>query len=116
MNIDAECELTGIERAYLAAWINEESFKIAQKLMEDQVKRFNIDLVNATKSEDIIAKHNIAKAAAQFYQGFINRLNQEILFYHQAPKATDKPIDITQNLDMDNIAEEMANVPNLLQD
>lgn len=114
MSIDADVELTGIERAHLAAWIGEESFRIVQRIMEDQVKTFNLDLVNATKTEDILAKHNIAKASAVFYQRFINRLNEEITLYRASPRPNDKPLDITSNLDLDNIAEAMSAEPNLL--
>jgi hypothetical protein len=116
MTIDADNELTGIERAQLATWLTDASFGIVQRLMEDQVKRFNLDLVNAVKTEDIIQKHNLAKAAAQFYQGFINRINQEVLVYRQTPKSTDKPVDMTAELlDLGEIAEAMANEPNLME-
>jgi hypothetical protein len=116
MNIDADNELTGIERAHLAQWLTEDSFKIVQKLMEDQIKKFNLDLVNASKTEDIIVKHNLAKSAAQFYQMLIERISQEVLIYTQAPKSTDKPKDVTESiLDLDDIAAAMSEVPNLLE-
>jgi hypothetical protein len=116
MNIEADNELTGIERAHLAQWLTEDSFKIVQKLMEDEVKKFSLNLLNASNTEDIIARHNLAKAAAQFYQGFINRISQEVLVYTQSPRSTDKPVDVTAPLlDLDDIAEAMADEPNLME-
>lgn len=123
MSIEADYELDGIERAHLASWITEASFQIAKKLMEDEVKKFNLSLINASDPNDIVQKHNLAKAAAQFYQGFINRLNQEVLMYRSAPKPSDPPLDPTANLELDselNVNLEdletiTSNAPNLLE-
>ena len=116
MGIEADNELTGIERAHLATWTTEESFLIVQRLMEDEIKKFNLNLINSSKQEDIIANHHLAKAAAAFYQGLINRINQEIFVYRNTPKKGDKPVDVTETvLNLDDIAEAMAHEPNLLE-
>jgi hypothetical protein len=119
--MDEPIELNGIERAHLSAWSGEESFKIVQRLMISLVKEFDLDLINASKNEDIIAKHHIAKAAAMYYQRFVDRLNSEIYVYQNSPKKGDKPVDITANLELDNavdlesLEEVTSNAPNLLE-
>ena len=116
MSIDANHELSGIERAHLSVLVTTDGFKIMQKLMEDEVKKFNLLLINASNTDDIIAKHNLAKAAAQFYQGVIDRVNQEVLVYHKAPKSTDKPLDMTSGLlDLGDMADTLADVPNIME-
>jgi hypothetical protein len=116
MGIEANNELTGIERAHLATWLTEDSFPIVQKLMEDEIKKFNLNLINSSKEADIIHNHHLAKAAAAFYQGLINRINQEIFIYRNSTKKGDKPVDATEAvLNLDDIAEVMAHEPNLLE-
>jgi hypothetical protein len=116
MNIEAYTELTGIERAHLAVWLTEASFKIVKKLLEDEVKRFNISLINASNPEEVVVRHGYAKVAAQIYQGLINRINEEVMIYTKAPRASDKPIDATESLlDLDAFAEATADLPNLME-
>jgi hypothetical protein len=116
MGIEADNELTGIERAHLANWLTEDSFPIVQKLMEDEIKKFNLNLINSRKDEDVIHNHKLAAAAAAFYQGLIKRINQEIFVYRNTPKKGDKPVDATESiLNLDDIADAMANQPNLME-
>ena len=116
MNIEADIELTGIERAHLAVWLTDPSFKIVQKLLEDEVKKFNISLINAVDPEQVVIRHSYAKVAAQIYLGLINRIQTEVELYTKAPKPSDKPIDPTEeSLDLGDIAEAMFDVPNLME-
>jgi hypothetical protein len=116
MNIDADIELTGIERAHLSVWLSDPSYKIVQRLLEDEVKRFNINLINATSPEEVVVCHSYAKVASQIYIGLINRINEEVMLYTKAPKPTDKPIDVTESLlDLDAFAEATADLPNLME-
>jgi hypothetical protein len=116
MGIEADYELDDQARAHLAVLVGMDGFKILQHLMEDEVKKFNLKLINASKPEEVIHAHNLAKAASQFYQGVINRLNNEIDFYQHAPKVTDKPVDSTsQVLDLDDAVDLISNLPNLLE-
>jgi len=49
----------------------------------------------------------MAKAAAQFYQGIVNRINEEQTAYFHTPKPGDKPNDITENIiDLGDIPKE----------
>jgi hypothetical protein len=116
MNIEPGVELTGIERAHLSVWLSDPSFKIVQKLLEDEVKKFNISLINATTPEEVVVRHSYAKVAAQIYLGLINRIQTEVEFYTKSPKPSDKPVDPTEeSLDLGDLAEAMADVPNLME-
>ena len=98
-----ELELTHIEQAQLSAFIHTDGFRILDSIMKDEVLKFNTALLNAKKSEDVLQAHNLAKAAASFYQGVLNRINSEVYAYANTPKITDKPVDITEGLEIDNL-------------
>lgn len=90
------------EQAQLAAFVNTDGFKILCGIMKDEVLKFNAALLSAKKPEDVIISHNLASAAAKFYEGFLNRIDSEIYMYTGTPKKGDAPIDITAGiLDMD---------------
>jgi len=68
------------ERAILVSHCKTEGFDAFQRLMEQEIRRLNLKLMN-TPAEDqkaILANHAVAKGAAQFYVGFMQRL-QELL-------------------------------------
>ena len=101
------------KRAQLSAMAATEGFKIfIEDIMEPEAKKFITALVNvpAGNDEAVLAAHKLAKAAAQYYQGCIDRLNAEVELYRQSPKATDKPQDVTDgNLDFgESITDEQA--------
>ena len=77
--LDIEIKLAPTERALLAAQVTQEGFDILQRLMEDQVRKFNLKLINteASQREDVLANHALAKAVAQFYVGLIKRIEEE---------------------------------------
>lgn len=117
MSIEADNELTGIDRAHLAVWLTEPSFKIVQRILEDEVKKFNINLINAETPAEVVVRHGYAKVSAQIYQGLIDRINEEVMIYTKAVRTTDKPVDATEeSLDLGDIASVMEDVPNLLED
>jgi len=64
----------------LASWIKEEGFGLYQMLMEEEIRLLNVKLLNteAHKTDEVIANHAIAKAAAQFYVGVMQRLEEEL--------------------------------------
>lgn len=78
--LDIEIELTDNERGILASSVKQQGFDIMQKLLEDQVRRFNLKLINTnpSKTEEVLAAHYLAKAVAQFYMGFIEKLQHEL--------------------------------------
>lgn len=95
------------ERASLAQMAAMPGYKILHRLLRSQVDMFVISLVNvsAADPDDVLAAHQMAKAAAQFYDGITNVVNEEILAYTGAPRPGDKPIDSTEGI-LDLIALE----------
>lgn len=82
--LDMSFELTERQMGVIASAIKQEWFDIIQKLMENEVKMLNIKLINTEGANpaEILANHATAKGAAQFYVGFIQRL-QTILQLEQ---------------------------------
>lgn len=89
-------ELTNVERAQLASYINTEGFKIMCSIMRDEVLRFNSELLAVEDPKEVLIKHNLASAAAKFYESMLNRVNNEVYTYTGTPKQGDKPIDVTE--------------------
>lgn len=79
MPVDPEYELTAEERAALVAY-GVTAFNVIKKIMEAEVAKFNVTLLNCkpTEHNEILAAHTMAKAAAQFCVQVINRVNTEI--------------------------------------
>jgi hypothetical protein len=77
--LDIELELTEDERAILAASVKQRGFEILQRVMEDQVRKFNFKLLdtNPAKQEDVLAAHFIAKGVAQFYTQLMEKIENE---------------------------------------
>jgi hypothetical protein len=76
-------QLDNGQRAILAAYVHTEGFEILKQLWEDEVRKYNTRLLNTSPADEphVIANHYCAKVAAQMYQGWIDRLNQEIEFH-----------------------------------
>ena len=89
-------ELTLAEKATLTAYSGTEGFKILMRIMEEEVLKFNTALLNAKKPEDVLQAHNLAKAAAMFHQGVINRINAAGYEYKNTPRDGDAPVDMTE--------------------
>lgn len=104
MNLDYF--LTTKEQADLAAIISTPGFKVLKDIAESECKKFINVLVNTDASDDakVLANHKKAQVAAQLFSGFIERINEEISQYTNAPRPSDKPVDITKGLlDIDDI-------------
>lgn len=78
--LDLNFTPTEREIAILASAVKQEWFNLVQKFMEQEVKLLNIKLINTATANpnEILANHAIAKGAAMFYAGFIQRI-QELL-------------------------------------
>lgn len=78
--LDIELELTPRQHATLASYVKTEGFDILQLLMEDQVRKFNLKLINTPveKREDVIANHALAKGVTQWYAGLMKKLGQTL--------------------------------------
>lgn len=110
-----ELELDNKERAHLNVLVGMDGFPVLQKIFENELEKFHIKLLNTDPADEhsVLAAHRMEKAAAQYYQGCMKQLQMEIEAYRQLPKATDKPIDMTEGL-FDDVADAVADLPNLL--
>jgi hypothetical protein len=88
------------ERAVLAATAATPGFVIMHRIFRSEVDKFLIALINAdpANSKEVVSRQLLAKAAAQFYQAVTTRINEEVMLYTHAPRADDKPIDITEQV------------------
>ena len=76
--LDMTFTLDERQTAIMASAVKQEWFDIIQKMMEQEVKLLNIQLINtgSDNPNQILANHAIAKGAGMFYIGFIQRLRQ----------------------------------------
>ena len=83
-DIDIEMVLSEKEQGVLASIARSEAFDILQRLLEDQVRRFNTALMNTNVADtsSILGNFYRAKGVTQFYVGFVTRL-REILQIEQ---------------------------------
>lgn len=105
-------DFDGIKRARLASFIVTDDFKLIQEICEDELKKFELKFINTKVQDDkeVLANHALWKAAAQFYQGIINRINSEVELYRLSPKVNDKPEDTTEGvLDLGELTKELPN-------
>src|SRR5271156_2237513 len=97
--LDIELNLTDDGRGVLAASVKQRGFEIMQKIMEDQVRKFNFKLLdcNPAKQEEVLAAHFIAKGVAQFYTALMEKIENEcqiVAYTNRKPEvenATDVP-------------------------
>lgn len=112
--IEPEIELGHGERAQLTALTTMEGYKILHRIMRSETDKFIVAAINSNvgESDDVLAKKlRHAKAAAAFYTAVTNRVNEEVMQYTQAPKANDKPLDVTaQIFDLGESNEQIGGV------
>lgn len=103
-----EVELSNEDRSQLAHTMATQGFAIINRIMRSEVDKFVVDLINVSEAdaEMVVAKHRLSKAAAQYYQGIISRLNAESQQYLREAGAAAQPvIDPTEGLiDMGEVA------------
>lgn len=98
--MELEYKLGRDEQASLAAVAGHPGFRVILKLGEMEAKKFIQVLMNTPASDKdlVITNHIKAQEIAQWFTGFVNRINEEITEYTHAPKASDKPIDVTSGI------------------
>lgn len=96
-----ELELEQGEVASLAAIMSHPGYKVIHKIFRSTVDRFTVAILNADSADDkqVLSRVRSAKVAAQIYTAFTNRANQEVADFMHQPRANDKPVDVTENLD-----------------
>jgi hypothetical protein len=78
--LEVDLELTPAQQAILSSFVRSPGFDLLQKLMEDQVRKFNLKLINTDLADKEQAYANLcqAKTVAQFYMGLMQRLESEL--------------------------------------
>ena len=81
--LDPEFEIDATDRDRLVITINSEGWGVLQKIMEAECSKFNLALLNVRpgNSAEILERHSLAKAAAQFVAAIAVRLNAEREIY-----------------------------------
>lgn len=112
-----EYELDHNDRMQLAGIYSQPGFQILQRICGSEVDKFYIKLVN-TESDDtagVLAAHKMYKAAAQFYEGLVRRINEEMIQFTGTVVHNDKPEpDVTEGtLDFGEFASKVEDLPNV---
>lgn len=93
-------ELTYMDQADLAATCATPGYGILHRLMRSEVDKFVLALINTEQGdkEEVYSAFLVSKAAAQFYQGVTNRINQEVIQYTASQGRDSSPIDGTEGI------------------
>lgn len=84
--LEMSFDLDDRQQAILAAHVRTEAFDLLQKLMEQEIRLLNIKLMNSADPQEILRNHSVARGAAMFYAGLIQRL-QNLLHIEQVRAA-----------------------------
>lgn len=96
-----QVSLSHEQRGQVAHTIASPGFIYINQIMRAEVDKFVIDLINVPEDDSamVVAKHRISKAAAQFYQLVISRLNSEAGQFVRESSGSSAPItDPTEGL------------------
>jgi hypothetical protein len=107
--IDPEMQLDTVKRSNLIALLTSQGWPILKEIMEAECNKFNVALLNCPpgKTEEVLARHALAKAAAQVVTAIITRLNAEMEIYHHQGDDNLLP-DMTEGvIDIGEISEEI---------
>lgn len=86
------------DQAQLSQLVYLPGYKVLHRLFRSEVDKFFVVLLNTDADDDhaVVAAHKMAKAAAMFYEGVTNRVNEEVMQFTNAPRANDTPVDLTE--------------------
>ena len=98
--ITAGYKLNDGERAMLVGLRQMPGFQILLNIFESQVSQMQLDMINTPtdKPDQVLAAHNMAKAAAMFYQRTIDLMNNEIEMFGAQAKSKEIQPDITEEI------------------
>jgi hypothetical protein len=98
---EPEMELEPKKIADLAAVVRHPGFSVIQKIARCTVDHFVLGWINAKSDAEVLDTHKKAQVAAQFYDGLIRRINDEIVNYGILVSADNQtPVDATEVLEM----------------
>lgn len=118
-SFNPELQLDHGERGMLSQLLGMPGYKIMHRIFRSEVDKFFVQLINANpaRAEDVVTAQLTAKAAAQFYEGVTQRINEEVLQYTGAPRYNETPVDLTEGvLDLGDLAYQMDTYPNLFEE
>lgn len=98
--VGPEYRLSDSERTHLVGLGTQPGFQVIVNICESEVEKFKVDMINAdpTKPEEVLAKHNIAKAAAMFWARVAARINSEQQLYLGQKQLNEVQPDVTADL------------------
>jgi len=97
-SFEPEVVLDHTERALVAHAVATNGFPIIHRLIRSEVDKFIVGLINTGVENEaaIVANHRLAKAAAQVYTAFMNRINFEVEAFRAAVAKVGDPVDVTE--------------------
>lgn len=106
LDLTVDFKLDDRQRRILIGSLGQEHWKIVQTLMEEELKKFNVRLMNTpmTSPEDVIANHAAAKICTQFYVGFMQRLSEEVKVQYEK----ESELGTKQNPEQPNVAQDFV--------
>ena len=104
--LDMTFVLNERDRATLCSYVRTEAFHILQRLCEQEIRLMNIKLLNTNTAnpQEILANHAVAKGAAMFYAGLIQRLGETL----QLEQSMISGIGTIANPERPNYAEDVS--------
>ena len=68
------------QRLIISGYVHTEGFVLIQRMFEDEIKLLNQKLVNTEPSnkDEVLANHIMVKTAGMLYEGFLQRIKEEI--------------------------------------
>lgn len=95
-----ELALDHSDRGHLVQMASMPGYQVFHQLCRSEVDKFIVSLINAKPSEpaEVLSAQLLVKAAAQFYEGITDRVNEEIVQYTGSIKTNVYPVDPTEGL------------------
>lgn len=97
---EPEIILDHTQRSEVANTVLTPGYQHINRIMRAEVDKVIIDLINVDEDDDalVLAKHKLSKAAAQFFQRVVNRINHEVEVYRSTIAEVGEPVDMTEGI------------------
>lgn len=103
--LQLDIALSEQDRLMLSTYVRTSAFDILQLIMEDQVNKFNMKLIDTpvNKPADVLAHHALAKGVAQFYCGVMDRIEEECQIQNFNNSTLGSPSDPENQMQLDEL-------------
>lgn len=93
--LEVNFELSDRDRQLLSGHVRTEGFDILQRLMEQEIRLLNVKLLNTNTSntQEILSNHAVAKGAAMFYAGIMQRIAEVLQLENIAATGLGTPMN-----------------------